>query len=48
MKKALFKLLVKLNKFCLPSYYRKDPLKLTHFQKAILAFRYWVLRNALD
>ncbi|MES2652105.1 MAG: hypothetical protein V4663_10210 [Bacteroidota bacterium] len=48
MKKTLFKLLVKLNKALLPSYYRKDPMKLTTFQKAILGFRYWALTNALD
>jgi hypothetical protein len=48
MKKALFKLLVKLNKLLLPSYYKEDPMKLTTFQKAILGFRYWALMNALD
>jgi hypothetical protein len=48
MKKALFKLLVKLNKALLPSYYKKDPIKLTIFQKAILGFRYWALTKALD
>lgn len=46
MKKEFFKLLVKLNNIVLPSYYRKDPLKLTSFQKAILGFRYWALMNA--
>lgn len=48
MKKILFKLLVKLNKALLPSYYQKNPMKLTTFQKAILGFRYWVLMHALD
>jgi hypothetical protein len=47
MRKAIFKFLVKLNKVILPSYYQKDPMKLTSFQKAILGFRYWVLINAL-
>lgn len=47
MRKQLFKALVKLNKLILPSYYRKDPMKLTAFQKAILGFRYWVLTNSL-
>jgi hypothetical protein len=47
MRKAIFKFLVKVNKAVLPSYYRKDPMKLTSFQKAILGFRYWVLINAL-
>jgi hypothetical protein len=48
MKKDLFKLLVKLNRLILPSYYKKDPMKLTTLQKAILGFRYWVLMRALD
>ncbi len=48
MKKQIFKLLVKLNKLVLPSYYKKDPMKLSIFQKAILGFRYWVLTNSLE
>ena len=48
MKKGLFKILVKINKVLLPSYYKKDPNKLTTFQKAILGYRYWVITNALD
>jgi hypothetical protein len=48
MKKQLFKLLVKINKRLLPSYYKVDPMKLGTFQKAILGFRYWVLMKALD
>lgn len=47
MKKQFFKFLVKFNKLVLPSYYKKDPMKLSTFQKAILGFRYWVLTNAL-
>lgn len=47
MKKSLFKLLVKLNKAVLPSYYNRDPLKLTTIQKAVLGYRYWVLTNSL-
>ncbi|WP_426329619.1 hypothetical protein [Pedobacter sp. R-06] len=48
MKKGLFKILVKINKVLLPSLYKKDPNKLTAFQKAVLGYRYWVLTNALD
>ena len=48
MKKQLFKLLAKINKVILPSYYKNDPMKLTAVQKAVLGFRYWVLMNALD
>lgn len=47
MKKSFFKLLVTLNKAVLPSYYNRDPLKLTTFQKAILGYRYWALTNSL-
>jgi len=47
MRKQLFKVLVKLNKLILPSYYQKDPMKLTAFQKGILGFRYWALTNSL-
>lgn len=48
MKKVFFKLLLGFNRIVLPSYYKKDPMKLSTFQKAILGFRYWVLINALD
>lgn len=48
MKKSLFKILVKINKAILPSYYNRDPLKLSTAQKAILGFRYWALTNSLN
>lgn len=48
MKKELFKVLAKINKIILPSLYKKDPNKLTNFQKAILGYRYWVTTNASD
>ena len=47
MKKQLFKILVRLNKVLLPSLYKKDPMKLTTLQKAILGYRYWALTNSL-
>lgn len=47
MKRLAFKFLVKLNKLILPSYYKKDPIKLNTFQKAVLGFRYWALTNSL-
>ncbi len=43
MKKSFFKLINNLNKKILPSYLDKDPAKLTKFQQAIVAFRYYVL-----
>jgi len=48
MKKGLFIVLAKINKIILPSLYKKDPNKLSAFQKAILGYRYWVTTNALD
>lgn len=47
IKKTLFKLLVNLNNSILPSYYQKDPMHLTTFQKAVLGFRYWALTQSL-
>jgi len=48
MKKALFKALVKINNAILPGFYKKDPNKLSKWQKAIIGYRYWVLTKALD
>ena len=46
----MFKLLAKLNKALLPSYTREqlDLAKATKFQKAIIAYRYWVTINSLS
>ncbi|MCX8526087.1 hypothetical protein OF897_19415 [Chryseobacterium formosus] len=48
MKKSVFKFLNKINKKILPKLSDKDPLKLTKFQKGILAYRYFVLINSMD
>ncbi|WP_169304310.1 hypothetical protein [Pedobacter frigoris] len=48
MKKHFFKILLKINNVVLPSLYKKDPMKLTNLQKAILGYRYWVLTNSLS
>ncbi|HKG06745.1 MAG TPA: hypothetical protein VKB19_09830 [Pedobacter sp.] len=47
MKKWFFRTLVQLNKLILPGLYKKDPMKLTTFQKAILAYRYWALIKSM-
>lgn len=47
MKRLFFHLLVKLNKVLLPGYYKEDLSKLSTFQKALTAFRYWALTNSL-
>ena len=31
----------------LPSLYKKDPMKLTNIEKAILGYKYWVVTNSL-
>ncbi|SIT98249.1 hypothetical protein SAMN05660493_02987 [Epilithonimonas bovis DSM 19482] len=48
MKKAVFRLLNKINKAVLPKYNKKDFTKLSKLQKAIFAYRYIVLINSLD
>lgn len=47
---GMFKFLAKLNKALLPSYTKErlDLAKATKFQKAIIAFRYWVTINSLN
>jgi len=47
MKKAIFRLLVKLNNKLLPKYSGKDPATLTKGQRAVLGYRYWTLINSL-
>ncbi len=48
MKKQFFKILNNINKSILPRYSKHDPSKLTKFQQAIIAYRYYVLTNSLD
>ena len=47
MQKALFKMLSKLNKVIIPKYSKRDLSRLTKLDKALIAFRYWVTKNAL-
>ncbi|PYF76767.1 hypothetical protein B0O44_101240 [Pedobacter nutrimenti] len=46
--KIFFKILVRLNNALLPSYSKKDPFKLSPFQKLILGYRYWALTRFLS
>lgn len=48
MKKSLFKLLAKANRVVLPRYSKRDLTKLSKVDQAIIAFRYWVTKNALE
>jgi len=45
--KAFFKLLASLNKTILPRYSKRDISRLSKLDKAIVAYRYWVTKNAL-
>ncbi len=47
MKQSFFKILARLNKLILPRLSRKDITQLTKVEKAIVAYRYWVTKNAL-
>jgi len=47
MKKAFFKMIVKLNNRLLPKLSGKDSARLTRFELALTAFRYWALKNSL-
>lgn len=46
-RKRLFRLLARTNRALLPKLWNKDLARLSSFQKAIVAYRYWVTRNAL-
>ncbi len=50
MRKALFKVLARLNKALLPSYSKKqlDLSKASKLQLAIIGWRYYVTMNALN
>ncbi|KFB00677.1 SsrA-binding protein [Mangrovimonas yunxiaonensis] len=50
MKKAFFKLLASINKVVLPNYTKKrlDLGKATKVQLAIIGWKYFVVKNALD
>ncbi len=50
MKKGLFRMLSKLNKKVLPSYTKQqlDLQKATKMQKAVIGWKLWVTKKALD
>ena len=47
LRKSLFRTVARLNKALLPKLWSKDLIRLTPLQKALVAYRYWVTRNAL-
>lgn len=48
MRKFIFRLLAQLNKLLLPRISKRDLNRLSKTDKVIVAWRYWVTRNALD
>ncbi len=48
MKKSFFKFVNKLNKALLPKLSKKDPSELTKFERALAAYKYYVLLQSLD
>lgn len=47
-KKVIFRILAKVNRIILPRYSKRDITKLSGIDKALIAYRYWVTKNALD
>ena len=47
LSKHLFRLLASINRAVLPTLWRRDLQRLSPLQKALVAYRYWVTRNAL-
>lgn len=45
--KSLFRLLARINRKIFPSFAHKDLNKLSRFQKIIIAYRYYITKNAL-
>jgi hypothetical protein len=48
MKRRFFKVLNTINKAILPKYSKKDALKLTKFERAVVGYKYFVLINSLE
>ncbi len=48
MRKSLFRTLAAINRAVLPKLWNKDLLRLSKWQKLLVAYRYWVTRNVLD
>lgn len=48
LKKKFFKKLALLNKLILPSFSQRDLNKLSKLDKLLIAYRYYITKNALD
>jgi hypothetical protein len=47
MRKTLFKILASINRVIMPRYSQRDITKLSTFDKALIAYRYWITKNSL-
>lgn len=47
MRKTLFRLLARINRAALPKQWDRDLSRLSKCRKLLVAYRYWVTRNAL-
>ncbi|WP_165824140.1 hypothetical protein [Pseudochryseolinea flava] len=47
-KKIVFKTLARINRAILPRYSKRDINRLSNVDKVLVAYRYWVTKNALD
>lgn len=48
MSKKLFRILARVNRLLLPRYSKRDITRLSAVDKLVVAYRYWVTKNALD
>jgi hypothetical protein len=48
MKKSLFKVVARINRWILPRYSKRDLARLSKLDQALIAFRYWVTKNSLE
>lgn len=48
VKKSFFKFLAAVNRMVLPKYSKRDITKLSKMDKALVAYRYWVILHAVD
>lgn len=48
MKKSVFKVLAFINKVALPRMSKRNLLRLSKVEKAIVAYRYWVTIHAIE
>ncbi|MDX1627666.1 MAG: hypothetical protein R3345_03150 [Fulvivirga sp.] len=48
VKKAFFKILAKINKFVMPRYSKRDINNLSRIDKALIAYRYYITKNAIN